>query len=228
MALAQLDQDGQADLNGYFVTLTHRNGFSDDQRESIIIFHGTDYFKNVMLVQEDHESGERHYHAIAEVKCKQTAGVTRKYQRFYEANELEVTPNAIKVKRVSEKVGLFHYLTKDFEEGQKPLVLRGWRWTWIQEQVVSNLKKQPFKQLLKDCYFVNKKNGTDICLSYMKAHKIRVLGKEDYAELVCRMSEEKYRFVQSSHRYIYAEIMTSQKDRRAMRSMIANELFNMD
>lgn len=225
-AVNNIDIDRESGLFPYFLTLTCKDGFSDAQCDAVIAFHKTDYFVNVLLVSELHESGETHFHSLADIKTKQTAKVTSKLERFYTANDIPYTKGVtIKVKRATDKIGLLHYLTKDFEDDDTPLVLKGWTWTFIQQQVRDNIKKLPFRMLLKDTYFVTKKNGTEIILRYMKAHKMSCHSKEHFKDVVHAMVRDKYRFSAASIKWCYAEVCTMQGSGHALDSLIEHELF---
>lgn len=223
-----IDIDREAALFPYFLTLTCQTGFSLPQCEAVVLFHRTAYFVNVILVSEFHDSGEIHYHSLADVRTKQTAKVTSKIERFYAANDIPFVKGvSINVKRATDKVGLLHYLCKDLEEGVLPLVLKGWSWSFIQQQVRDNIKKLPFRMLLKDTYFVTKKNGTEIILRYMSAHKMSCVSKECFYDVVHAMIRDKYRFSSAAIRWCYVEVCVMQGSGNALRSLLDNELFSL-
>lgn len=227
--MSALDPTRESTLDSYFATLTCSGGFSDDQASAIEVFHRTDYFVNVLLVSELHQTGELHFHSLFDCKTRAAGKVTQKFQRFYGSADIPfVSYVSVKIKSVTDKLGLFHYLTKDMLPDEKPLVLKGWIWTWIQEQCRDNIKRIPFKQLLRDCYFVNKKNGTEMILCYMKANKLRCQSKDDFKQIVHCMVRDRFRFSSSAIPWLYAEVSVMSDCGKPLASLLDNLLFHLD
>lgn len=228
-SLRATDLSTEKGLTSYMVTLTHSGGFTSDQCDAIIAYHETDFFKNIVLVSELHQSGETHFHGVMDVKAKQASTLTKRYQRFYAANDLQWNVKvSVKVKTVTDKLGALYYCMKELTDEDEPLVLKGWKRTWLQEQFRAGIKHVPYKQLLKDCYFVNKRNGCEIVILFAERHNMVIFNKESYGEVVAAMAKDKYRFAASSHRHIYTELRAMTGDRHAIMSLVSGDLFNIE
>ncbi len=215
--------------HAYAITLTCSPCFSGENCDDIVSFHKEDYFHNVLLINELHDSGETHFHALADIKCKQAAGVTRKYERFYKAHDIAYVKGiSAKIKTCTDKVGWMHYLLKEFTDDDVPLVLKGWKWTWVQQLVRDSIKKMPHRMLLKDVYKVTKSNGTEIICKYMQVNSMRVANKEDFMDVICAMSREKYRFSSASIKWCFVEVLIQEGHSKGMRALLEHELFHLD
>ncbi len=209
-------------MQGYAITLTTREGFDDSHHE---IFR--DWFKihtdSCLLVAESHAAGGLHYHAGATMKQKSTNEVTRLINRFYEAQGWDVLAGiSIKVKQLTDRIGWFHYLTKDLDG--PPILVQGWKMTWIQEQCKSNLKKIPKKMLKKNAYLVTQSVGPELVIQYAKRTGSPLSGKISFANVICQMAKEGYQFHQVRWKNLYSHVMALCDDMRPMQSFIMSEL----
>ncbi len=198
----------------YFVILTCSGGFSSEQILTITS-HFVGRYEKLLLVQEPHADGSLHVHAVFENSCKQTAGVTRIYERFY-ANvlHLPVVPRVTIVTRaVTELIGIFHYLTDPSKDGVR-LATLGWTDTWITAQVKANLKKMPKKLLQGQSYSVEPRTAVDIVIQYAIRSNHPIIGKMSFMQCVAHMEKDGYRFHRVKPRWLYVEVMAMLGDLR--------------
>ncbi len=211
----------------YAITLTCSKGFDPADLTQL-----KKYFKQVtdstLLVSEEHASGHVHVHAATMQKQKTTNEVTRLFERFY-ANVLDIVPTigvSIVVKKVSDKIGWFHYLLKD-QQGP-PLMCHGWKLTWIQEQCISNLKKIPKRILLKDVHALDNRVAVPTILEYAKRTNNPLTGKTAFASVVAEMMAKGYAFHKCRLKMLYVHVMAHTGDMRPAMSFIMGELTFID
>lgn len=210
--------------NAYFATLTSSTDFTDDHEQAIIEFHRQ--FDSVFLVVENHADGKPHYHAVfRDPRNKQTAKVTLKYERFYAANEIEYTKGiSVIVKRVSELIGTFHYLSKDLPPDQPPLLIRGWRMSWIKETCLKNLKKMPHKMLMGDSAVVKPACAVDLCCQFAKRANILVDSKFTFGHLIKAMIKDGYLFHNVKLKILFVHVMARLGHDHWVDAWVDNEL----
>jgi len=192
----------------YFITLTTADDFSDEQQACVVSWHKLHSTK-CLLVSELHDSGKRHYHSIICVKAPKTAGkVTEKLSRLYKAMDLPHVPRvSIVVKKVTDQVGMFHYLSKDIPEGALPLLSWGWRYSWIKQQCVDGIKKIPHRLLRKDQYMVQNSSSVQLVLQYARAAAYPLTGKASFITVVTEMQSKGYQFEKIKPRWLYGQVM---------------------
>ncbi len=223
-----MDVTTETPLCSYMATLTTVDGFNSVQCQEVILFHRANYFVNCLLTDEEHANGSIHFHSLFDCSTKAAGKVTQKFERFYSAKNIPFCKGvSVCVKSVTDKIGAFIYLLKDQDPTQDPLVVRGWKMTFIQEAIRGHTKKIPFKVLLRDVYKVTKSNGTEIVLQYAKDNKMTIDDKQSFGGVVCAMVREKYRFASGSYKFIYTECMCMCGDDRPLRALLETELFNL-
>lgn len=211
---------------GYAITLTRAGAF-DQQQNSVIRTWFKQNTDSCLLVVEQHASGGLHYHAATSQKQKTTNEVTRLLDRFYEAQGWQsVRGVSIKVRRMSDRIGWFHYLCKDLKGS--PLLVQGWKMTWIQQECKDNLKKVPRKILCKDSYLVTQSVGSGLVIQYAKRTGNPLTGKESFAFVCSTMMSEGYQFHQVRWKHLYCHVMALCGDLRPAHSFIIGELIFID
>lgn len=205
----------------YAITLTLRDGFTPDHFTAV-----RHYFdltcESCLVVAEDHASGGIHFHAATSQRQKTTNEVTRLLHRYYSKQGWEVTPRSVQVKRMADRVGWFHYLTKDLTG--PPVLVRGWRMTWIQQQCMDNLKKMPRRLLRKDTFVVTHAEGPRLVIEYAKRTGCVLSGKDSFIDVCCQMSRNGYQFHQIRWKQLYTHTMSMCGDMTPMQSFIVGEL----
>ncbi len=206
----------------YALTLTTSSpGFDDDE-----VFAIRDWCKHnsdaCFLVEE--VSSHRHLHAAFRCTQKTTVQVTRKLAKLYEKLNLPwVAKVSCKVRRATVLVGWFHYLRKEMKKDE-PLLLTGWKMTWIAEQCAANLKKIPHKVLLKHDYQVSTKNGTAMVIEYAKRKNLPLCDKYTFADVLTDMAADSYTFESVRIKWLFCQVMARCGERKYMKSHILNEL----
>lgn len=221
------DENGSSQLNEYCITISPRTTMDQSDRRKLCTWHSR--FESVLLVAEDRPSdGVEHYHSLIASPVKSAQAITRQLITLYKSNQWEFVKGVtIRVKTCVDRIGWFHYLTKDLG-GNAPLGIKGWKMTWIKEQCLNNLKKMPHKMLARGQYMVNPKVGTRLVIEYAKARAIPLSGKEGFKQVLCAMAADGYQFEGAKLKFLYAQVMAMTGDSRAFASLIDNELHFLD
>ncbi len=192
----------------YFITLTTSDNFSDEHQSTIVGWHKNASSK-CLLVCELHDSGKRHYHSTICTPAPKSAGkVTEKLSRLYDVMGLDHVPRvSIVVKKVTDAVGILHYLSKDIPEGGKPLLCWGWQYSWIKQQCVDGIKKIPLRMLRKDQYMVQNSSSVQLIIQYAKAAGYPLTGKRSFITVTTEMQSKGYQFEKTKPRWLYAQVM---------------------
>ena len=213
---------------GYAITL----GTSRDFLAEEIVSIAQHFARNCdacLLVEERGASGKLHLHASTKQKQKTANLVTLALTRLYEKLKIPCQKGvAIKVKKTTDEIGWFHYLTKDMEDGQQPVLIFGWEMTWIQDQCRDNLKKIPHKMMKGNDYTLNMAIATNVVLQYAKRTGIPLSGKDGFKTCICRMAEEGYLFHSVKFKVLYAQVLARTGDTRPMQSLLDLELCGLE
>lgn len=221
-----LDHHSSDSLFSYFITLTSNVCLSDFE-PAIVLWHRRG--DKVLLVGEDHLSGKKHYHSLITVASPKTANaLTKNLVRFYEKESIPLQKGvSIKVKRVSNQVGMFHYLTKDLNDSP-PVLIIGWTMSWIKEQCLENLKLIPHKMLTKGVVMLTKRNAVGYFLKYREAKGAVVDSKLSFCQLVAEMMTDGYQFDGVQTKYLFSQVMARQGEQRFAISMLMGDLNFID
>ncbi len=206
----------------YAITFTTRTpGFDDSEVAAI-----RDWCKNnsdaCMLVEE--VAATRHLHAAFRCTQKTTVQVSRKLSRLYDSlNILWVPKVSCKVRKMTELIGWFHYLKKDLGDAA-PLLLTGWKMTWITEQCAANVKKIPRKMLLKHDYQVTSRNGTALVIEYAAANNYPLCDKYSFADVIAQMTADSYTFESVKIKWLFCQVMARCGHTRFTKDFVLSEL----
>ncbi len=220
-----IDTNILSDLFYYCLTLTSADNFSDDQEAGIVDWHRK-RAEFCLLVREYHKDGRRHYHSLLAVKSPKSAGaVTKNLTRLWGSLKLNYTPNSVKVKRMSNMAGQFHYCLKELK-GDNPLLLIGWQYTWIKDLCKKNLKNIPHKLLKGETYMVQKNTFVELVLKFASASGIRITCKETFIDVCIDMQEQGYQFDNIKKKDLLTNVMARCGCRQASRNVWESELFH--
>ncbi len=212
----------------YFVTLTSSDGFTSVQEDHIINWHRL-HSDKCMLVKELHESGKTHYHSI--ICCstpKMPTGVTRNLYRLYTTMNIEpVKGVSIVTKKVTDLVGMFHYLSKDLGGGS-PLFCLGWRYTWIKQQCVDGIKHIPHRLLRKDQYMVQMSSSVQLIIQWASAAGYPLTGRDSFISVCTEMQSKGYQFEKTKPKWLYAQVMAMLGHQQLARRVWEDALFGLD
>ncbi len=207
-----IDTHAQTGYTPFFITFTAVSEYSDGFEDALKSWHSKKC-DQVLLVREGGVGDQHlHYHSVGTFRAKQAVGVTRQCETFYKKQNMQWTKGvSVKVKAVSDLIGLFWYLTKDFltEDNPDPLLTKGWKMSWIKQKCLDNLKKMPHKMLLKDQYSLTPKTATNMILEYSRRKSLPITGKESFKSVLKSMIKDHYRVnaIWPKITIIYAEVM---------------------
>ncbi len=212
----------------YFVTLTSSDGFSSVQEGQIVSWH-RNHSEKCMLVRELHDSGKTHYHSIICCRSpKMPAAVTRNLNRLFDSMDIEpVNGVSIVSKKVTDLVGMFHYLSKDLGT-DTPLLCLGWRYSWIKQQCVDGIKHIPLRLLRKDQYMVQLSSSVQLIIQYAHAAGYPLTGKASFISVCTEMQSKGYQFEKTKPKWLYAQVMAMCGHRELARRVWEDALFNLD
>ncbi len=216
-------------LYQYMITLTSPDGFCDAQEDQVVQWHKRNSEK-CFLVSELHDSGAKHYHSLISCMAPKTANkVTDKLVRLYCALGIDYVKRvSVKVRAVSDFIGVLHYLSKDIPLGSEPLYLSGWRYTWIKDQCIKHVKHIPHKLLKKNEYMVQCSTCVALVLRYAAAASHPLTGKESFISVVVAMQAEGYCFSKVKPKWLYGELMARVGQVGLTRRLWEDALFGLD
>lgn len=223
-----MDHYSSQHCKSYFITLTSADDLANFEVH-IKAWH-TLHADRAILVRESHQDGQTHYHSLFVTRTMNAAQVvTRSLERLYKKHDIALlSRRSIMVKKQTDQVGLFHYLTKDIPATEKPLLLIGWQYTWIKEQCLANLMKMPIKLLKKGTVSLSRRTAVALVLEYAKAQGAVITGKFSFAELIAKMASEGYQFDMVANKYLYSQVMARLGHTRPMVSLVLGDLHFLD
>jgi len=151
-------------------------------------------FEFVVAAVEEHVSGNLHVHMLVQKRVTRPARVTDIFKRWYLNNDIEWSNNACRTVRGYYRPGACNYVLKYVEDELALLVIRGYQWSWLSDEVRRgklNMKSTPLKK--KIC--LNRGNAVDIIINYIDANKLEVCSVIDLRDAMMRMDREGYNFL---------------------------------
>ncbi len=192
-AQASLNKSSQHGIDMWFITLTDSTGFDPEEFEDMSAFLDVK-FERGLGVREAHQSGLLHVHLLVYDPVKRGCQVTEKFRVYYKKAGHELSHNAIVTKRVTNFQGICNYVMKDVTEENPVFWIRGYTWTWIQEQAVQGKLNRPKSVILKDRKFFTATTAVPIMLNYAKAIDLTISSEKDVLLLIKSMMRAKYVF----------------------------------
>ncbi len=224
-----MDPAPNTNTYSYFVTLTSSDGFSSVQEGQIVSWHRR-HSEKCMLVRELHDSGKTHFHSLlCCLSPKLPSAVTRNLDRLFAAMDIEpVRGVSIVTKKVSDFVGMLHYLSKDIAPGAKPLLCWGWQYSWIKQQCVDGIKHMPHRLLRKDQYMVQMSSSVQLIIQWSSAAGYPLTGKDSFISAVVEMQSKGYQFERISPKWLYGQVMAMCGYPNLCRRVWEDALFGLD
>ncbi len=188
-----LDIHSTAGHTPFFITWTAVGEYAEDFEKKLCDWHSKKC--DTALVVSEGGPGEvehLHYHSLGVFRDGRANGIKRQCDTLYKKLNMEMGKNTVKVKSVPEIVGLFHYLTKDLKD-DPPLMIKGWRMSWIKAQCLANLKKMPHKMLLQDQYTLTPKTAVNIIIQYAKRKGLVLVDRLSFRDCLKSMVRDHYR-----------------------------------
>ncbi len=167
------------------VDFTHSGGLDDKLLKIIVSF--CDQFEPVLLCKEG-DGKDVHIHAHAVIGTKSRAdNFKRKIKTLYQDNGYEWTRYSVKVKPICEIKGALSYVYKD----KLVLLVK----SYDLSQILPWVKFEKEKKDKKSEYFVlNNGNAVYRIISYADKMGVRINDLQTFKQIVCSMSQDKYRF----------------------------------
>ncbi len=190
----------------YKITLTARGGLTEEN-----IAHLVDYFKickHAYIVNEFGDSGgNSHLEGIIEFDTKNTSNVTVRIKGQYEKMGVEVVRGVtICVKAVTHLVGAIIYASDELQKNGRLVLQRGWKDSWISQQIKDNVKNIPHKLLKKQGTRVTAGTGPALIKEWCVANNMHIYYKGDYLEVIQSMGDEGYMFGRGLHSGLLADV----------------------
>ncbi len=218
----------ESDRTAFFVTFGTGNvGFPFGFAEVLSKWHVKKCGSCLLVAEGDdaYDSAKPHFHSVGTWKTMTTSNVTAAAVTLYSKYGVEYTKGvSVVVKKVSDLIGIWQYISKDVTEGTPPVLAMGWKMSWIKEICLANVHKIPYAVLMKKKHCLSTKTATALVMEYAKAKGHVLSGKESFASLICLMARDGYQFEAVKLKWLYCQCMSLCGDDRAMRSMVLNEL----
>ncbi len=190
----------------YFkVTLTTTGGLSKPNLVEI-----KKYFSqctHAYLTVEYGANGDNcHVEGCVEFSTVNTSNVTNRMKTLYCTMGLEWGPFAVKVKKATHLIGAIIYASKEIKEKGELLLLKGWKQSWIDQQIKDNVKSIPHKMLKSKGTRVTQNTGGALMYEYAVANNMRVRNKAEYLEVVEQMGNQNYLFGAIRHKGVFQDV----------------------
>jgi len=199
---------------------TSSPGFDDDQVIEICDW-ARRHSDSCMVVEET--TTHRHLHGVFRVTQKQTGQVTERFKTLYKSMGMPwVVGVSVKVKKTTELIGWFHYMLKD--QTGPPLVLTGWKMTWITAQCQAAVKKIPNKILVEGQVVLSVRTAVPLIIAFAKANNLPLCDMSSFIEVCLAMEADKYNFQLLKRKAVFCETMTRCGRPSYSRSMWEGEL----
>ncbi len=207
----------------YFtITLTTAGGFLDSQIAQFVEYFNTK--SHVYLTKEVGTGGNPHLQGIVEFDTSKTSNVTRTLKLLYTKLEIEVHFRSIRVKATTHLIGALIYSSKELDQNGKLLLVKGWKQSWIDEQVKNNVSEIPFKMLLKRGKRLGKAVAPALIYEWCIAHNMIVKDKFAMVEVVKLMAQEGFLFGSLRPSSVYIDVCALFGDGSAAQRFFENEL----
>jgi len=219
-----IDLDADDDLPAFTFTFTAAVDFTAGQQDQLVQW----YRKKAsfcLLVRELHDDGRPHYHSVIAARSPKNTGTwTRACTTLYKQMDIEnVKGISFRVKKETDRVGWFHYLMKD-QGSSPPLLLMGWKMSWIKQKMLEGIKKIPRKLLTKDVTVLTKATAAQSVLKYAAAMGRKITGKISFCDVCCAMEHDKYIFGGYQLKHIYREVLNQSGQRSLAHTNMMAEL----
>lgn len=180
----------------------------------------------VLLVTEggDGEIEHLHYHSVGTWNTRSASNVLKTMERFYLKHGLPWTKRSVHVEKTSHLVGMFHYLLKSKSKGKPPLLLMGWKMSWIKQQCLENVKSTPNKIVLKDKMCLSAKTATPFVIRYAEAKAMPLSCKLTFADVIAEMMKDGYQFEAVRLKWLFTQVMALSGHLGYCRSFVLGEL----
>ncbi len=204
---SEIDDTAALDLYHYCLTLTCRDTFTQEQEDLIVAWH-RERSDKCLLTREPHGDGRPHYHSlIAVVKPSTANAVNKSLTTLYKKMNIEIVKGiSFFTKRMTDKVGQFHYQLEDCKDSVV-IFLRGWTMSWIKQQCKDGIKKIPHKLLAGSTYMVQKRTSVELVLRFAKASGLPLTGKTSFIMCVYKMQQDGFQFDNVSKGDLYSNVM---------------------
>ncbi len=197
----------------YAITLTGRDGLSDIQMK-VLTVEMMKFSNNCLIVHECGKSGHFHHmQAVIDCKCAKIANVTRSVQGWYIKHDIEfVKYVSIKVKCCKNQLmlrGALHYASKELHLGTPRIVLgrKGWKQTWIDEQISTHLLRKKPAELGTQGIRVFQTTGGAVMYNYCLANRLEISCQQDFYDVGDQMSMDGYLFGTTRLQGIYQDVL---------------------
>lgn len=206
----------------YKLTLTTRDGLSEGQADQLVAYF--EKCENCCICIEMGENGtNRHVEGVAGFTTKSSSNIHKDMKKYYEKHNIEYSKFAVKIKSVTHLGGAFKYGIKELKDGDEPAMLKGWKWTWIQDQ--AKAAKEDFRKRPVRGKIVKPSEAPDAMVAFIEANNLVVNSKATFLEVLKRMGDAGYRFGQVKFKVFYADVMCALGDGSALMAVAENELF---
>ncbi len=171
----------------YFCTFTQRNGLDISEME--LIRECLNQFECVLACHETGAGSNDHIHALVIVH-KKMSNIRRQWLKDiydYTSHESVNAPSQLLVcKKATKLPGVVAYISKQVEDG-KYFVRRGYKVTWIQQQLELNLKATRYYQKWHN---VSATQAPECIKMWCDVNHRSIRGKEEFANVVLLMQAD--------------------------------------
>lgn len=204
-------------LTGYGITISPKPpGYDEGEIEKLVQWH-KEVSDHCYLIVEDRTDGTDHFHSAITCRSKRTSNVTRSLLLFMDKEGLEYVRNVtVRIKHIDDLPGWLSYCQKD-QKGRKPLLVRGWKISWIKKQATAFVKSRPVK--VGRVRVVRAAEAASLVIDYAKAQGLPITGLEQFLEVIARMTKDNYCFSGIKRKCVYGDVMCLCGDDRPVKAL---------
>ena len=213
-------------MSHYTITLTGPGGLTDSN-----IGVAKQWFDencvNCYVVNEFGESEQfSHLQVVCEFPTKKTSNVSVRMKRLYKLMEVEVVNRiSFKVKACTHISGAIWYATKEVHGKGKVILLKGWRQSWIDQQVKDGEKSRPVKEYKNVGIRLSNTTAPGAMFKWCQAHNMVVRSKANFIEVGKQMACEGYQFGTCKAKGLFMDVCGLFQSSDALAAVWTNDLF---
>jgi len=167
-----------------------------------------------------------HLQVVAEFNTKKTSNVSGKMKKLYALMDIEVLPRiTYRVKALSEMVGAIWYASKEINGKGNVVLLKGWRQSWIDEQVKAGEKKRPVKEYEKLGIRLTNNTAPGAMFKWAQAHNMQITNKAEFIAVGKQMTCDGYQLGGCRVKGLFMDVCGLFKNGDALEAIWTNDLF---
>jgi len=213
----------RADSYYYFITISPSLEYTAAQWDVILDWHRKSSTDQCLVVFESRPGdGTKHLHSCISHKANKACRLTLSLERLLEKHSIPWAKPTVDVKTCTDVKQLYTYLMKD--QSGPPVLIMGWKLSWIKQTVKDNVKKMKPSELTKGRRMLTAGNSVAFIQAYASANGHRLDSKDSIVDCLGDMAFEKFDFQKIKFKGLYVQLMSESGVRRSFRDYVMLEI----